>query len=92
MVERAERQDAERLLGAGEERGDRAHSPVAAARDDRARAVRERASREPLHVPASAREAHARLDAARGERLGDRPPDLFGAARARRSVHDDLDR
>src|ERR671931_677162 len=91
VVERAERQDAERLPRPREQRGHRAHRPVAAARDDGARAVRERATREAGDLLAPARQADAGLDAARAERAGDGPYDLGRFVRARRRVDDHLD-
>ena len=46
MVERAERQDAERVLGADQRRGDRVLGAVAAAGDDGLAALRHGAARE----------------------------------------------
>src|SRR5256714_7869445 len=91
VVERAEREHAERTVSASERRSDRADRAVASASDDRARAVRDRAPRELRQLRALARDRQACLDAARGEGFRYSARGSVLRARARRRVDDDLD-
>jgi hypothetical protein len=91
VVERPQRQHAERAARAGQCARDRADRAVAAARDDRARAVRESAPRKLRHLGAVVRQRDVRLDAARGEGRLDRARGLSVGRAARRSVDDDLE-
>ena len=88
MVERAERQDAERAVGADQGRGDRAQGAIAAGGDDRLAAVGHGAAREVRDLAAILGKDDTRLRAVAGEQGGNLVACLPGPVGAGRGVED----